>query len=631
MQAPETHKFQADVAQVLKLVVHSLYSHKEIFLRELVSNASDALDKLRFRALTEPDLLGDDPALEIRITADKESGVLRIEDSGVGMTEEELVQSLGTVAYSGSRTFLERLAEQKGAGAGGDAVTLIGQFGVGFYSEYLVADRVDVITRAAGPGATALKWSSEAKDSFTIEPAERARRGTEVVLHLRESERELLEDWKLRDLVQRYSDFVAYPIRMGDKQVNQAKALWQRPKAEITDAQYDELFKHLTHDFEPALARTHFKIEGKQELVGLLYVPRHRPFDLDDGRRRRGLRLFVKRVFVMDDCEEILPGWLRFLRGVVDSDDLPLNVSRETLQDSALLPAIRKHVTKKGLDLLDEIARDRPEDYATFWKAFGVVLKEGLAIGETEHRGRIASLVRFESSASPADEEKLTSLAEYVGRMKEGQDAIYYLFGESRRALEASPYVEALRARGFEVLYLTDPVDAWAAEGLHEFEGKKLVSAMRADVKVDATDTPKEEKDRVEAELAPLVERMAKVLEAHVREVKVSERLVDSPACLSLAPGATPATLERLLKERGRDLPHVKRTLEINPRHALVKALAKLASAESETAKTDFDGWVELLYQQALLLEGGALEDPSGFARKLGSLLTEVTTRAAGG
>jgi molecular chaperone HtpG len=340
------------------------------------------------------------------------------------------------------------------------------------------------------------------------------------------------------------------------------------------------------------------------------------------------LRLFVKRVFVMDDCEEILPSWLRFLRGVVDSDDLPLNVSRETLQDSTLLPTIKKHVTKKALALLDELA-ERPDDYREFWKSFGVIVKEGLTIGEPEYKERIAKLVRYESSATERKEgdkeATLTTLSEYVGRMPKDQEAIYYLYGESRRALEATPYVEALRARGYEVLFMTDPVDQWAADGLYEFEGKKLVSAMRADLKVTAADTPQEEKEKAESELKPLVDRMKQVLDAHVREVRVSERLVESPVCLSLAPGATPATLERLLKERGKDLPHVKRTFEINPSHPLIKSLARLRES---TDQARFDGWVQLLYQQALLLEGGALEDPVGFARRLGALLTEVTAVA---
>jgi molecular chaperone HtpG len=615
----QIHKFEADVSEVLKLVVHSLYSHKEIFLRELISNASDALDKLRFRSLTEPDLLEGDSTLEIRIHADKEAGILRIEDTGIGMTEAELVRSLGTIAYSGSRAFLAELAKAKGEGA----PSLIGQFGVGFYSAYLVADKVEVVSRAAGPGQSAFKWTSDAKDSFTVEPADRKARGTEITLHVRESERGVLEDWKIKDLVLRYSDYVAYAIHFKDAQINQAKALWQRPKAEITDEQYNEFYRHVSHDFEPPLARTHFRIEGKQELVGLIYVPKHPPFDLDSGKRRRGLRLFTKRVFVMDDCEELLPPWLRFLRGVVDSDDLPLNVSRETLQDSALLPVLRKHVVKKSLDLLDNIATEKTEDYLVFWKAFGTVVKEGLALGESEYKDRIAPLLRYESTASPTE---LTSLKGYVERMQEGQDSIYYLYGESRKALEGSPYLEALAKRGYEVLFLTDPVDQWAIDGLYEFQEKKLVSAARADVKLPpASEEATAEKERTENELKPLIERMTSVLEAQVREVKVSDRLVDSPACLALAPGATPAVLERLLKERGKGVPHVKRTFEINPHHPLIQSLSRLRGSID---KEKFDGWIDLLYQQALLLEGGALEDPGAFARRLGALLTEVTAQS---
>jgi molecular chaperone HtpG len=395
----QTHAFQAEVSKVLELVIHSLYTSRDIFLRELISNASDALDKLRFRAITEPDLTEGDPTFEVRLRLDPEKKELRIEDTGIGMTEDELLKGLGTVAYSGSRAFLEQLAAKKD-------VALIGQFGVGFYSAYLVADRVTVITRAAGAGARALKWSSDAKATFTVEPAERAARGTEVILQLRDAE--FAEEWKITDLVKRYSDYVAYPIKLRDKQINEAKALWQKPKSEITDEQYGELYKHLTHDFESPLARTHFRAEGKHEFVGLLYVPRRRPLDLHEGHRRRGVRLFVRRVFVMDDCEEIVPAWLRFVRGVVDSEDLPLNVSREVLQDSALLRSIKGQITKKTLELLDTLAKERKSDYEVFWRAFGSTLKEGLVTGETEHKDAVASLLRYESTAGDA----LTSLDE---------------------------------------------------------------------------------------------------------------------------------------------------------------------------------------------------------------------------
>ncbi|HSP80762.1 MAG TPA: molecular chaperone HtpG, partial [Myxococcaceae bacterium] len=433
----ETHTFQAEINQLLNLVINSLYSHKEIFLRELVSNASDALDKLRFRSVTEPELLEGEPALEIRLLPDAEKGTLTIEDTGIGMTHDELVKNLGTIAHSGSREFLE-LVQQRGQ----KDVNLIGQFGVGFYSAYLVADRVEVVSRAAGKDGQAWRWSSDAKGSFTVEPAERATRGTSITLHLKEDQKEFLDGWRLRSLVTQYSDYVSHPIKLevekstgeGEEKktekslevVNKASALWQRAKSEITDEQYQEFYKHLSHDWEPPLAWTHFRTEGNQVFTGLLFVPKHPPFDLNSPTQR-GVRLFVKRVLIMDSCEELLPQWLRFVRGVVDSDDLPLNVSREMLQDSAVVQAIRKHVTKKTLDLLEKLAKDKPEDYRKFWEGFGTVLKEGLAV-EAEHREKLGNLLRYESTR----EEGLTSLAEYVGRMKEGQEAIYYVFGETR-------------------------------------------------------------------------------------------------------------------------------------------------------------------------------------------------------
>ena len=625
--------FQAEVAEVLKLVIHSLYSHKEIFLRELISNASDALDKLRFRNLTEPELTGNDPRLEVSLHPDKEKGVLIIRDTGIGMTEAELIENLGTVAHSGSRAFLEQLGK---SGGSGKDVNLIGQFGVGFYSAYLVADRVEVVTRAAGPGQRALRWSSDAKNTFTIEPTTRAERGTDVILHLRDDQKDFLDDWRLRDLVARYSDYVAYPIKLENperkdekgggapEQINRANALWQRPKSEITDAQYEELYKHLTHDFEPPLARVHFKVEGTQEFVGLLYVPKRPPFDLFDSRRPRGVRLFVKRVFIMDDVEEVLPPWLRFMRGIIDSDDLPLNVSRELLQDSSILAAIKKQITKKTLDLLDELAKERKEDYELTWKNFGQVLKEGLAI-ESEYKERLAPLLRYASSHG----EGLVSLTEYVERMKDGQEGIYYLFGESSASLQNSPYLEALAAHGYEVLLMSDPVDEWAAEGLREFQGKPLVSAMRTDLKLPLDDAQKKTKEEASTRLQPLTLRMLKVLADRVREVRVSDRLTSSPSCLVLPSGGTPAFMERLLKERGRDVPHAKRIFEINAEHPIVGSLSALLESDAESPK--IDEWVEILYDQALLTEGGTIDDPNRLARRIASLLTEVATAGSAG
>lgn len=632
-----THRFQAEVSQVLKLVIHSLYTSKEIFLRELLSNASDALDKLRFRALTEPELLGSDSTLEVRIRYDKDKRTLSIEDNGIGMTEAELIQNLGTVAHSGSRTLVDQLSAAAKDGKKPD-LQLIGQFGVGFYSAYLVADRVEVVSRSALPGeTTAHRWTSEGQDTFKVEPAERSERGTELILHLREDQSHFLNDWELRQLVQRYSDYVAHPIKLEVhkketkdgvesqtqelEQVNRASALWQRPKSEITEEQYGELYRHITHDGEGPLAWTHFKVEGNQEFVGLIYIPRRAPFDLFEGGKRRGLRLFVKRVFIMDDCEEVLPQWLRFARGVIDSDDLPLNVSRELLQDSSILRSIKKQITKKTLDRLDELAKEKPEDYATFWKAFGQVLKEGLAM-DHDSKERIAPLCRFESSHG-----EMVSLDDYVGRMPEKQEAIYYVFGESKSILADSPHLEAIRSRGFEVLYLTDPVDEFAVDGLHEYKGKKLVSAMRANLTLESSDEEKRERERLTEGMKPLIERIKKTLEARIKDVRISERLTDSPSCLVLDANATPAFMERLFKERGRAVPHQKRILEINATHPLVRSLSTLADKAPEGGS--LDEWIEVLYDQAVLTEGGTLDDPNRFAKRVATLLTQAADHQA--
>ncbi len=607
------HAFVAEVSEVLRLVIHSLYSHREIFLRELVSNASDAVDKLRFRAITEPALLGDEPTLEIRIRADAAAATLTIEDTGIGMTEEELVKNLGTVAHSGTRELLKKLGEQKGD------LSLIGQFGVGFYSAYLVADRVDVESRAAGAEA-AFRWSSDGTSKFTVEAIGKKDRGTKVVLHLKEEAKEFLENWKLTEMVRRYSDYVAHPIRVeravegGEpvlEQANRGSALWQRPKSEIKSEQYDELYKHLSHDFESPLGKTHFKIEGSLELSGILFVPSKPPFDLFDPGKGRGIRLFVKRVFIMDDCEEILPNWLRFMKGVVDSDDLPLNVSRELLQDSSVVRGIKKNVVKKSLDLLEEIAADRPEDYQTFFRSFGPVLKEGLAT-DVEYRDRLAKLVRYESTKEPG----MVSLESYKARAKEGQKDLYYLYGSSKTAVKSSPYLEALEAKGYEVLLMTDPVDEWACEALGEFQGMKLVSAMRADVAASDSDEERKAREEDEGAVKPLLERIQKVLGDRVKEVKVSARLLASPACLALDAGQIPAYMEALLRANGRPVPQTKRIFEVNPKHALIaKLMAKGDAAVVDDA-------IELLFDQAKLLEGSSIDDPQKFGERLANVLT---------
>jgi molecular chaperone HtpG len=655
------YPFQAEVSEVLRLVIHSLYSHREIFLRELISNASDALDKIRFRSLTEPEVLGNESDLEIRLRADEKNKTLSIEDTGIGMTKEELIRDLGTVAHSGSRAFLELAAANP---EGKKNLNLIGQFGVGFYSAYLVADRVEVISKAAG-ASESFVWRSDGTTSFTVEPATRGTRGTEVIVHFRDEHKELLGPWELRELVKRYSDFVSWPIKLeviaqptktepdpkpAWERLNQANALWQRPKNQITEEQYDEFYRHLSHGADRPLARVHFRAEGTHEFVGLLYIPERAPFDLNDPKRRRGVRLFVRRVFIMDECEELVPTWLRFVRGVIDSDDLPLNVSRELLQDSKALAAIKKQIIKKTLDLLEETAREHPDKYETFWKGFGNVMKEALALDAGEHRERVGGLLRFQTSHYP--DGKLTSLADYIARIPttpgpekeptgesstEGstsaveppttvRNEIYYLVGESRPALEGSPHIEALRSNGVEVLYMTEPVDDWAMRHLGDFQGKRIVNAMQADLKPrpDSQES-KEDKEREVGAMKPLIERIEKVLKDKVREVQVSSRLTDSPCCLAMAVGANSPFLERLLKERRMGMPAPKRVFEINPSHPLLKSLRTLL--ERDPASPRIDEWIQVMYDQALLAEGSVIEDAPALARRIASLLVQATER----
>ncbi len=630
------HAFQAEVAQVLDLVIHSLYRNKEIFLRELVSNASDALDKYRFEALTN-DALDASDELEIRLTTNVEEGTLTIWDSGIGMTQDELVTNLGTIAHSGTKKFLQQIKDSD------KGVELIGQFGVGFYSAFLVADQVDVISRAAG-SEDAFKWTSDAKTGFDVMPWGRDAHGTTIVLHLKDEAKDYLGSYTLRNLVSRYSDYVSHPIKLavekpvekaeeeGDDDVidatepetetvyeviNQQGALWQRSPDDITDDQYEEFYKHLTHDWEAPLARNHFKIEGGQLFTGLLYVPARPPFDLFDRDAKHGVRLFVKRVFIMDDAEELLPIWLRFVRGVVDSDDLPLNVSRDVLQDSGAARVIKKQLVKKALDMIEGIAKadaDNTGDYESFWNTFGKVLKEGLHYDDSA-RKRVAKLVRFESSGA----EGLTSFEQYVERMPEGQTAIYYAIGSTRQLVENSPHTEALRAKGYEVIYFTDTVDQWAIDGLKEFDEKQLVSAAQADLDLEEDadeETKKATEERTEA-LKPLTDKFAEVLEGKVAEVRVSTRLAGSPVCLVVPQGGLPSHIERMLRAQNDSLPPVKRILEINPKHPIIASLEGRDGDE----RNEF---IELLYDQALLVEGSPIEDPGTFAARMTKLMTNA-------
>jgi molecular chaperone HtpG len=628
---PERYDFQAEASQVLQLVIHSLYSHPEIFLRELVSNASDALDKLKYRALTEHELSRAEAPLEIRIDADPKAGTVVIEDFGIGMTKEELKTHLGTVAHSGTRAFLA--AAKSGASS---APELIGQFGVGFYSAFLVARSVRVESRAAG-ASESWAWASEEAKGFAIEPGKREVHGTRITLWPKEDCREYGEPWRLRGLVARYSDFVSHPVKLltpapteaADKgeatlayeQVNQGKALWLRSKEEITDAEYEEFYKHTSHDLEGPLARTHFQVEGTQMFTGLLFVPGRPPFDLWNVQHRRGVRLYVKRVFIMDQCEELVPTWLRFVRGVIDSQDLPLNVSREILQSSSATRFIAKQVVKKTLDLLDSLAADRPDEYTTFWTTFGAVLKEGLHASPAE-RERIAKLVRYKSTCGDG----WTSLADYVARMPQAQPAIYYAIGDSEKAAAASPHLEAVRQRGWEVLLMTDPIDEWATQALGEYQTKPLTSVMQADLKLDpaAGEKPADESnDRINHPgLDALLTRAKAVLGEHVAEVRVSTRLTESPACLVVPEGGMHAPLERLMRAHRPEAAVERAILELNPSHPLVLSLAGVHAKAADSAEVT--AWIQTLYDAACLAEGRVLEDPSRLSKRLAELLTQA-------
>ena len=618
MSTPETHRFQAEVTRLLRLVVDSLYSHKEVFMRELVSNASDALDRLRFEAVSDKGLLAEDERLEIRLHWDADAGTVTVEDTGIGMTRDEMIQNLGTIAHSGSQAFLSRFE----AADNGEKVSLIGQFGVGFYSAFLVAERVEVVSRSAH-GDAAHRWQSDARESYTIEEAERTERGTAVVLHLKEDQKKFLDRWELKELVRRYSDFVSHPIKMTKaddtgtwETINEASALWTRPRAEITAEQYEELYRHISHDWEPPLAHTHFTIEGMQLFTGLLYLPRRAPMDLNHRDFQRGVRLYVKRVLIMETCADLLPEWLRFVRGVVDSDDLPLNVSRELLQDSAVTRVIRKQVTKKALDLIEELAAERPEDYATFWGACGAVLREGLHF-DAARKDQLLRLVRYRSSAVDG----LTSLAEYVGRMKEGQPAIYYITGDSVDAVKDSPHLEALRGRGYEVLYMTDRVDEWVTPALETFEEKPFCSAVDAELDLQESDEVKEIRKQRKEALGPFLTMIQERLEPRgVKEVRLSSRLTESPCCLVVPEGGVTAHLERILRAHDTGIPAPQRILELNPDHPLIRSLETLHSHGG--APEAIQELVDLLHDQALITEGSPLADSHLFARRLTTLMT---------
>ena len=620
----ESMPFQAEVKQLLQLMIHSLYSNKEIVLRELISNASDAADKLRFEAIANGALYDGDSELKIRISFDKEARTVTISDNGIGMSRDEVIANIGTIAKSGTKEFFNALSGDQAKDA-----NLIGQFGVGFYSAFIIADKVSLTTRRAG-ATEAVRWESAGEGDFTLEVADKATRGSEVVLHLREGEDEFLNDWKLKTIIRKYSDHITLPIVMKksewkdgeqvvtdeDETVNKASALWARNKNDITEEEYQEFYKHVSHDFENPLSFTHSRVEGKQEYISLLYIPSKAPFDLYDRERRHGIKLYVKRVFIMEDAEKLMPQYLRFVRGVIDTADLPLNVSREILQSSRDVDAIKAGSVKKVLSLLEDMAENKAEDYAKFYKEFGRVLKEGPG-EDFANKDKIAGLLRFASTKSDNDVQDV-SLKDYVARMQAEQEAIYYITAESFAAAQHSPHLEIFRKKGIEVLLMSDRVDEWLLGSLTEFEGKKLQSIAKADLDLGKleSDTEKEIQKKIEEEAKSLVEKIKTTLAEQVKDVRVTHRLTDSPACLVSDANDLSGNLARMLKAAGQNAPDAKPILEINPSHKLVKRL------ESETTDALFADLALVLFDQAMLAEGGTLNDPASFVKRMNSLIS---------
>ncbi len=627
----ETLGFQTEVKQVLDLMIHSLYSNKEIFLREIISNASDAAEKLRFEALSDDGLYEGDAELKIWIDLDANARTLTIRDNGIGMSREEVIENIGTIAKSGTQQFFKNLTGDKAKDS-----LLIGQFGVGFYSTFIVADKVTLRTRRAGLEAShGVCWESEGDGQFTIENIERPQRGTEIVLHLRADEDEFLQDYRLRSVVKKYSDHITLPIILPkitedeeskekvieDEVVNSATALWTRTKAEISDEQYTEFYKHVAHDFEEPLTHIHNKVEGTQEYTVLLFIPKRAPFDLWDRTNRRGVKLYVRRVFIMDDNEQLMPPYLRFVRGIIDSSDLPLNVSREILQHNKQIDAIRAGTVKKVLSALEGLAKNEPEKYETFWQEFGKVMKEGV-IDDHANRERIAKLLRF-STTHDDNSKPLVSLEDYVSRMKEGQDKIYYITAESFAAAKNSPHLEIFRKKGIEVILLSDQVDEWLVTHLNEFDGKTLQSVTKGQLDLGEMESEedKQEVEKASTELKPLIERLQTALVEKVKEVRLTYRLTNSPACLVADEHGMDASLERLLKAAGQNLgAGSKPILEVNPHHPLIVAL------KAEADETQFADWAYILFDQALLSEGGQLDDPASFVTRLNAMLVKQAT-----
>lgn len=629
----ETLSFQTEVSQLLKLMIHSLYSNKEIFLRELVSNASDAIDKLRFEGLADDALYEGDHELKIRVDFDKEAGTVTISDNGIGMSRQEVMDNIGTIAKSGTRQFIDSLTGDQAKDS-----NMIGQFGVGFYSAFIIADKVTLTTRRAGSTSEhGVCWESSGEGDYTLETVEKPAHGTEIVLHLREGEEEFLDGFRLRSIIRKYSDHIPVTIEMlkdapaaeeGEEEVpavdeyetvNSASALWIRPKNEISDEEYNEFYKHVGHDFEDPLAHSHNRVEGRTEYTSLLYIPARAPYDLWDREKRHGIKLYVQRVFIMDDAEHLMPNYLRFIRGVIDSNDLPLNVSREILQHNKIIDTMRAGSVKKVLDTLQAIANKDEEKYAKFWGQFGNVLKEGPAEDHANQQ-KIAKLLRFATTHSDSEEQSV-SLDQYIERMPEGQDTIYYITADSHIAAKNSPHLEVFRKKGIEVLLLSDRVDEWLASSLNEYAEKPLKSVTRGELDLGEVEDETEKAQQKEAEesFKPLVEKVKALLTEKVSEVRITHRLTNSPACLVTGEHDMNANLERILKAAGQNVPTSKPILELNPEHPLVIKL------QAEEQGERFDEWSNILFDQALLSEGGQLEDPAGFVGRLNKLLLELS------
>ncbi|MGP0868694.1 molecular chaperone HtpG [Serratia sp. CY81684] len=620
MKGQETRGFQSEVKQLLHLMIHSLYSNKEIFLRELISNASDAADKLRFRALSAPELYAGDGELRVRLSFDKEQRTLTIADNGIGMRREEVIENLGTIAKSGTKAFLESIGSDQAKDS-----QLIGQFGVGFYSAFIVADKVTVRTRAAGAADDeGVFWESAGEGDYTIADITKETRGTEITLHLREGEDEYLDAWRLRSVIGKYSDHIALPVEIESKneeddtvtweKINKAQALWTRSKADVTDEEYKEFYKHIAHDFTDPLSWSHNRVEGKQEYTSLLYIPAQAPWDMWNREHKHGLKLYVQRVFIMDDAEQFMPNYLRFVRGLIDSNDLPLNVSREILQDSRVTQNLRGALTKRVLQMLDKLAKDDAEGYQKFWQQFGLVLKEGPA-EDNGNQEAIAKLLRFATTHGDSSAQTV-SLEEYVGRMAEGQEKIYYITADSYAAAKSSPHLELFRKKGIEVLLLSDRIDEWMMSYLTEFDGKPFQSVSKADEALDKLADETEEQKAAEKQLEPFIERVKTLLGDRVKDVRLTHRLTDTPAIVVTDADEMSTQMAKLFAAAGQQAPEVKYIFELNPEHALVKRASDVGDNEH------FAEWIDLLLDQALLAERGTLEDPNLFIRRMNKLLS---------